>query len=122
MVQCEKADLAGCRLGCLLGGTRAPAVCCVFLYWKVGCGFLFGGLVSAMRYASEVRGDWCHRSAHWSMAVLSALSFWFLMVRGSRISFMLAMRMASIASCLALLKPTNKIPLGSDSSLMFREG
>jgi|SRR5712671_323823 len=79
IVLLEKCDLAsGVRPG------LAPP-CRSFLYWKVGCGFPFGGLVSAVWYANKVRGDWYHLSAHLLMASASASDFWLLMVFGSLI-------------------------------------
>ena len=89
---------------------------------NVGCVLPSGGLVSADLYAREVRGIWCQRSAQAAIAACLAFFFWFLTVCGSARSLRSAVRMASNASCLALLKPTEGLFLGSQSSRMFTCG
>ena len=81
--------------------------------WKVWCAFPSGGARSAVLYACDVRGALCHLSAHVVMAESLAVSFCFLIVCGSSRLVRSAVRMASNASCLALLKPTKGIFFGS---------
>src|ERR1700679_1231294 len=70
-------------------------------------------MVSAVWYALEVCGDWCHFTAHAAIAALLVVSFCRLMVWGSMISARSAVRIASSASWFALLKPIKGIFLGS---------
>ena len=75
-----------------------------------------GGLVSAVRYASEVHGESCQRLAHEAIAACSVFFFWCLIVWGSSSGFGSVVCVASRASCFALLKPMKRVDLGSHSS------
>src|SRR5712672_1269606 len=84
---------------------------------KVGWGRPSGGLVSAVWYARDVRCDWCHRCAHASTVAALLFSLWWPMVGVSSVLSGSAVRMASMASCFALLKPTKGAVFGSQLSL-----
>ena len=78
--------------------------------------------MSTVQYAREVHGIWCQCSAHEVIVSSSVFFFWFFIEYGSSISSSTAVRMASNASCFALLNPTKGIFLGNQSSLMLRLG
>jgi hypothetical protein len=86
---------------------------------KVRCGILSGGMVSAVRYILEVWGVFCHFSAHTAIAASLVAFFWLLMVCGSVISMVFEVRIASRASCFALLKPTKGAFLGNHRKTML---
>ena len=69
-----------------------------------------------------MRRFWCQRLAHVMMTSSSVFAFWFLIECGSSASLITAVRMASKASCFALLKLTKAMDLGSQSSLIFTLG
>lgn len=89
---------------------------------NMGCTLPSGDLVSAVLYAREKCDVWCHHSAH--VAITFSLVFFFcdLIVCGFSMFLRSAVWMASKISCLAFLKPTESMVLGSQSSEMFRLG
>src|SRR5258708_17212660 len=72
----------------------------------VGCDLPSGGWVGAVLYASEVRGPWYQRTAHWEVASSLALLSWSLIEWVSSSFLRMAVRIASRAHCFALLKPS----------------
>src|SRR5258708_32967012 len=87
----------------------------------VGCDLPSGGWVGAVLYASEVRGPWYQRTAHWAVASSLALLSWSLIEWVSSSFLRMAVRMASRAHCLALLKPTKGEELGSHAAAAVLE-
>src|SRR5260370_7703601 len=81
----------------------------------VGCDLPSGGWVGAVLYASEVRGPWYQRTAHWEVASSLALLSWSLIEWVSSSFLRMAVRMASRAHSLALLKPTKRDTLALHS-------
>jgi hypothetical protein len=87
--------------------------------WKVWCGFLSKGIVSAIWYALDVCGDLCHLSTHARIAASMVTSCWLLMVWGSMIPLMFVIQIAFSARCFALLQPFSDAFLSSHSSMMI---
>ena len=88
----------------------------------MGCGLLSGGLVRAVRYARDVCGSLCQRSAHMLIAAALFSSFCFLIVWGLSMVVGSAVQVASRASCLALLNPMNGAAFSSQLSLISISG